>query len=112
MIGEQLARGEDHAGRAEAALQGVVIPESLLERIELAVLSQPFDGEDLAPFRLDGEHGTTFHSHTVEHDGAGSTDGGLAADVGAGKSGDLAEEVDQQEARFYLTGIGFPVDLE
>src|SRR5690349_16904326 len=54
---EQLSRGHDHAGRAEAALQAVLIPERLLDRMQVAVGGQAFDGGELAPIGLNGEHG-------------------------------------------------------
>ena len=34
VLREQIDRGEDHAGRAEAALQPVLLPERLLQRMQ------------------------------------------------------------------------------
>src|SRR4029077_17727526 len=45
----------DHARRAVAALQAVLLPESLLQRMQLAVARQPFDRGDLRAVGLDGE---------------------------------------------------------
>ena len=39
--------GHDHAGRAEAALQAVIVLERLLHRMQLAALREAFDGRDL-----------------------------------------------------------------
>src|SRR5262245_31710667 len=36
VAGEQRARAHQHAGRAEAALQAVALPEAFLERMQLA----------------------------------------------------------------------------
>src|SRR5262249_43212528 len=44
---EQLRGGHDDPRRAETALQAVPLPESLLERMELAVAGQALDGRDL-----------------------------------------------------------------
>ncbi len=45
-----------HAGRAKAALQGVALLESLLDRMQDAVLgSDGLDGADVAAVRLDRE---------------------------------------------------------
>ena len=39
--------GEDHPWCAESALQGIVLDESRLERMKLAVGCSAFDGDDL-----------------------------------------------------------------
>ena len=54
---QQRAAGHHHARRAEAALQAVLLPEALLERVQLAVLLQALDGRDLAAVGLHREHG-------------------------------------------------------
>src|SRR5688572_15992097 len=40
-------RGHDHAGRAVAALQRVMLAEGLLHRMELAVLREPFNRQNV-----------------------------------------------------------------
>src|SRR3990167_8421775 len=40
---DELGGRHDHARRAEAALQPVLLPEGVLDRVELAVLGKPFD---------------------------------------------------------------------
>src|SRR3954453_5483306 len=48
MVGQKLLRRHDHARRAEAALQAVLVPEGLLDGVELAVRGgQSFDGQDV-----------------------------------------------------------------
>src|SRR6185503_12285071 len=44
---EQRIGGQQHAGRAVAALQAVLIPEPLLKRMQVPTRGQSFDGEDL-----------------------------------------------------------------
>src|SRR5216117_1336619 len=48
---EQLAGGQNHAGRAEAALQAVLLPETLLDRMQVPVLREPLNGGDLGAVR-------------------------------------------------------------
>src|SRR3954447_5841146 len=49
---EQALGGHHHAGRAEPALQAVLLPEALLQRVQLARAGQPLHGGDLAPVDL------------------------------------------------------------
>ena len=56
---QQLFRSHDHAGRAEPALQAMLIPEGFLHRMQLAVLREPFNGQHVAPVRLDRKHACT-----------------------------------------------------
>ena len=76
----------------------VLIPEGFLHGIELSVGGQALDGEDVASVGLDGEHGAALDGLAVDVDGAGAADGGLAADVRAGESGDFAQVVNEQQA--------------
>jgi hypothetical protein len=48
---EQPARGHQHAGGAEPALQPVAGGERLLHRVERAAAGQALDGGDLPPVR-------------------------------------------------------------
>src|SRR5256885_4841045 len=50
---QQGAAGHHHPRRAEAALQAVLLPEALLDGMELAVLLQAFHGGDLRAVGLD-----------------------------------------------------------
>src|SRR5436309_8298550 len=59
--GQQVRRGHDHPGRAEAALEPVLLPERLLQRMEPSGRGQAFDGGDGVAFGLDGEHGAALH---------------------------------------------------
>ena len=112
MVRQQLARRQNHPRRTKSALQRVLIPERLLQRIQLSVLRQSFDRQDLAPLGLDGEHRTALDGHAVEHDGAGPADGGLAADVRPGEPGDFPQIVYEQQARLYFVRMALAVDSE
>src|SRR5439155_16992384 len=96
---QEIQRGDQHAGRAEAALQPVMLAERLLQRVELAVAHQALDRAELGAVGLDGEHDARARGLAVEHDRARAADPVLAADVRAGESEILADEVDQELAR-------------
>src|SRR5215471_5865079 len=49
---QQRAAGHHHAGRAEAALQAVLLHEAFLDRVQLAVLLETLDGLHIAPVGL------------------------------------------------------------
>src|SRR4029077_20151816 len=53
---EQPGGLHDHAGRAEPALQAVLVPEALLEGMEGGPVGHALDRPDRRPVRLDGEH--------------------------------------------------------
>src|SRR5690242_18724609 len=67
---QDLLGGHDHAGRAKTALQAMLVPESFLHLVELAVGGQALDGEDLRAVGLDGENRAALHGFPVQFDGA------------------------------------------
>src|SRR5919109_5535986 len=95
---EELGAGHDHPRRAEAALERVVLPERLLERMELAASRETLDRRDLAAVGLDGEHGAGLHRVPVEVDRAGAAERRVAADLRAREAEVVAEEVDEQRS--------------
>src|SRR5579862_2581312 len=46
VAGEEVGRGHDHARGAEPALQAVLLPEGVLERVQTDVGGHPFDRPD------------------------------------------------------------------
>src|ERR671936_740406 len=69
---EEFDAGHDHPRRAEAALEGVALPERLLQRMQLAAPREALDRRDLAAVGLDREHGARLHRAPVEVDRAGA----------------------------------------
>src|SRR5438105_8348160 len=63
-------RSHDHARRAVAALQAVVLAECLLHWVQWSVrFGEPLDGEDIGAFQLPGEDGARLHGLAVHvHD--------------------------------------------
>ena len=97
-------------GRAEAALQAVVLVEGLLHRMQLAVVGEPLDGDHRRAVGLDGEHGAGLHRLAVDMDDAGAALRGVAADMRSGQAERLAEQMDQQRPVLDVGGYGLPVD--
>src|SRR5689334_12817979 len=58
---EERARGHEHARRAEAALQAVLLGEALLDGVQLAALLQAFDRGDLRAVGLHREDRARLH---------------------------------------------------
>ena len=77
---------DDHARRAEAALQAVHLAKALLQRMQRAIrVGDALDGEHLRALGLNREHGAGSYRLAVEIDGAGAAVAGLAADMRAGE---------------------------
>src|SRR5262245_50501882 len=107
---QEVARAHQHAGRAETALQAVLLPEALLQRVERASLRQALDGLDGPVVGLDGEDGAALHRATVQAHGAGAAARRVTADVRAGQSEVLPDEVDEQRAGADLAAVLLAVD--
>ena len=88
-------------GRAETALQRVMIHEGLLHRMQL-VASQP--GPRRSGFScivgLHGEHQAGAHRFAIDNDRAGAADTMLATDMGSGLSAIFTDGIGQRAPRF------------
>src|SRR2546425_8604777 len=107
---EHLVDRHDHAGRAEAALEPVLLPEPLLDRVELAVLRQPLDRHDVGAVRLDGEERAGLDGLAVHEDRARAALAGVTADVGPGEAHRLADVVHQEQAGLDFVAVALAVD--
>ena len=103
---EQGVARHQHPRRAVAALQAVLLEETLLHGVELAVLLEALHGHDLAAVGLDSEDGAGLHGPPVEEHCAGPAVGGVASDVGAGETEDLPDEVHEEKTRVHLGLVG------
>src|SRR5262249_37356923 len=80
IVAQELGQGGQHPGRAEAALQAMVVAERLLQRIELVrTWREPFDRRDGMAVGLHREHQAGARRKIVEQNGAGSAHAVLAA---------------------------------
>src|SRR5215212_6240241 len=97
VAGEEVGRGHDHSRSAEAALEAVLLPEGLLERVERAVARlHPLDRRQPGAVGLDGEHRAALHRLAVEVDRARAALAGVAADVRSRQLEILPQELDKQ----------------
>src|SRR6266704_3219785 len=81
VLRQQVDRGQDDARGAEAALQSVLLPKRLLQRVQRAISREPLDRRDLAAFRLDCEHRAALHRPAVEQHRAGAALTRVATDM-------------------------------
>src|SRR4029077_13068908 len=101
------------AWRAETALQAVLIPESLLQRVQLAACRQSLDREDLVAVGLRREHRAGLdRPRAVQEYAATAAARRVAADVRAGQAALFAEEVREQRARLDVPVVGDAVDRD
>src|SRR4030095_12808070 len=107
---EHLVGCQDHAGCAEAALQPVLLPEPLLDRLQLAVLGQSLDRRDIGAVHLDGEEGAGLDGVAVHEDRARAALARVAADVGPGQADRLTNVVHQEKAGLHVMAVALAVD--
>src|SRR3984893_18089516 len=100
---EQIGGRHDEARRAVAALQPVLVPEGLLDRVQRPVGGRhALDGLHLVAIALHGEEGAGLDSLAIEKDGAGAALAGVTTDVRARKARHISQVVHQQEPRLDL----------
>ena len=91
------------ARRAEAALQRVGVAERLLQRVSRSrPAARPSTVASSRPFACTANIRQERIGDAVDEDGAGAAHAVLAADVRAGEAELVADEVDEQQARFDL----------
>ena len=99
LIVEKLFGGDDEAGGADAALEGGVFEERLLQGVEFAVAGDAFDGGDAATFGFDSEDQAGGDDVAVENDSAGAAVAVVAAFLGTREADDVAEDFEETLAR-------------
>src|SRR4029077_15622155 len=99
VLREQGGGGHAEARGAVAALKPVLVPEGLLQRMELTIPGHALDRCQLPALGLDREHRAALHRVAVDEDGARSALARVAADVSAGKAYDVPQVMHEQEAR-------------
>src|SRR5436305_325183 len=81
MLREKRAGAHDDAGRAVAALEPVLGPEGLLDRMQPLSGRDALDGRDLPAVDLNRQHETGANRRAVEEHGAGAAHAVLAPDM-------------------------------
>ncbi len=112
VLGQQAGGGHDHPRGAVAALEAMVVPEGLLDRMELAVRGHALDRGDLRAVGLHGQDRARLHGLAVQVDRAGAAVGRVAAHVGAGQTKLVAQGVDQQHTGLDLQLVLDSIDVE
>src|SRR5207248_3169046 len=92
---EQRLRRDDKARCAEAALQGGVLQEFLLHRMQRLTLGDALDRQDRAALGLDAEHQAGTHDIAVDDDRAGAAIARAAAFLAARQVQFVAQAVEQ-----------------
>src|SRR5919197_3137750 len=109
---EEVCRGHDHPRGTEPALQAVLVPERLLERMEGPVGRHALDGGDAVAVGLDRQDRAALHSVPVEVDGARPALAGIAADMRTRKSEVLPERLDEESTGLDIELSSDAIDLE
>ncbi len=111
--GEQGVRGEDHRGRAVAALHAVGLAEGVLHGRELArSRRQPLDRGDGIAVGLHREHQAGAHRRAVDQHGAGTAHPVLAAGMGAVEEEPIPQAIEQAHARLDLDRVWRAIDVQ
>src|SRR5665213_3936651 len=93
---DDVDRGHDHARRAIAALQSVIVAERGLHRMQLVALREALDGGDAGAVGLSDQRRAGFNGPAVDMDDTGAALAGVATDMGAGQVKMIAQQMDQQ----------------
>src|SRR3954451_7936132 len=101
---QECPRREDHARRAEPALQPVHLMEPLLDGVQAAVVLEAFDRGDLVALGGRGQHRARLRRLAVHQHDARPAVGGVAAPMRAGQAELVAQEVDEQQPRLDVAG--------
>ncbi len=97
---QQLLGGHEHSGRAVAALEAVLLPEALLQGMELSALRQALHRLHLeAPSACTANTVQLFTADAVQVDRARAAARRVAADVRPGERQVLTDEMDEQRTR-------------
>src|SRR5436305_703355 len=107
---EQGLGGHHEAGRAEAALLGVVLDERHGERMEISGPRETFDRLDRLALDVDRELAARVDCLAVENDRAGPAGAAVADPLGAGELELLAQDVEQRGTRLDIEVVPLVVD--
>jgi hypothetical protein len=83
---EQAVGIQDHAGGAEAALEGVVFDESFLDGMKSSIDGEPFDGQYVLPPDLPDRNLARTDRFLTDDNSAGPAEAFAAAVLGSGET--------------------------
>src|SRR5437773_10476223 len=110
VLRKQVRGRHDEPWRAVATLQSVLVPERLLDRVELAILGQALDRLQALALCLNGKHRAALHRLAVDEDRARAALARVASDVCAGEPQVVAQVMHEQQARLDLMLVPAAVD--
>src|SRR5713101_5491780 len=110
--GEQRARGEQHARRAEAALGRARAGKGALKPVRLAIVFQALGGEEGPSAEPGGENEARADGLAVEEHGAGAADALATAILGRGEGEAIAEKIENRPVGGSLRAAGTVVEGE
>jgi hypothetical protein len=106
-------RRHDLAGRAVAALEGVLFEEGGLHGMQRAIRpGKPLHGGDGAAVSLSGKRQAGQHALAVDMHGAGAALALVATLLGAGQVETITQGVEQRHTRLDLKVVVMSVDVE
>ncbi len=109
---QKTIRIENHARRAEAALESVMLCKRFLERMQLSVNGQPLDGKNLLVFdAADGNHARA-KSHAVHDDRARTAKTFPAAVLCSCQTQIGAQDPQKGTLRIGVYAYGVAIELE
>src|SRR5215475_13587224 len=93
----------------------MLLPESLLNRMELSILLQSLNCGDLAPICLDRKKSAGLDRLSIQMHRASAAVGGIAADMSPSQAEDVADAMDEEEPRldlgFHVRAVDLDADL-
>src|SRR6476646_4563332 len=92
---QQRHGGHHLAGRAEAALECILVDEGLLNRMESAVVGKTLDRRHLRTLRRRRKNHAPVHTSAVQMDSTGAAFTEIAAFLGARELQVLAQQIEQ-----------------
>src|SRR5260370_37760207 len=107
---QEVGGRHDETRRAVAALQAVLVPERLLDRVQLAVFGHALDRGQALALGLDRKHGAALDGFAVDQDRARAALARVAADTASGEPELVAQVVHEQESRLDLSLVLAAVD--
>ena len=110
--GQQRRRRDDLAGRAEAALERVLLDERALQRRQRALVAEALDRRDLAAIGLGGEQDAREHRAPVDEHRAGAAGALGAGDLRAREAGLVAQHLRERRALGSACAPLAPVERE
>jgi hypothetical protein len=109
---EQAVDIQDHAGGAEAALEGIVFDEGFLNGMKSSTDGEPFDGQYVLPPNLRDRDLARPDRFLIDENGAGPAEAFAAAVLGSGETQISAKDPEKLPFSVDLQACRLPIELE